>query len=282
MRLCVVGPILGIALFIFTSPYDEIRFIGPSLLLLIACAGIALPASRWRGDLAWAGVVALLAMSTSFVPERLADLLPTVAAIAGCGAIIVFGWALLRPRPIRLAAVALAGVAGFAGIYVQWMAFLDSYRLSDQLWSNDIAGYGTLGEAWLFVRREIPADETIAYANTYFVHPLYGYNLNRPAVYAPLRAGLTSIDQLPRIGRPLSGEMIGVAIARLTTADPDRGAWLANLRSAGARHLFVAKGDLTGSPTSASPAELIFAEQDPGHFRRLFDNDAAAVYQFFP
>ena len=40
VRLCALGPPLGVALFVALSPYAEVRFILPSLLLMFACAGV--------------------------------------------------------------------------------------------------------------------------------------------------------------------------------------------------------------------------------------------------
>ena len=41
LRLCVLGPVMGVALFVLKSPYGEIRFVYPSVALLFACLGLA-------------------------------------------------------------------------------------------------------------------------------------------------------------------------------------------------------------------------------------------------
>src|SRR4030095_12648508 len=43
-RVCLLGPVIGIIVFVFASPFAEVRFVNPAFLLLFACA--AVPA-RW-------------------------------------------------------------------------------------------------------------------------------------------------------------------------------------------------------------------------------------------
>src|SRR5205807_2882599 len=45
LRTCVLGPVVGIAIFIAKSPYAEVRFLFPSMVLLFAAAGAG--ANRW-------------------------------------------------------------------------------------------------------------------------------------------------------------------------------------------------------------------------------------------
>ena len=49
-RVCLLGPPLGIAIFLFISHVNEIRYAYPSLFLLFACCAIA---AGWRLPLKW-------------------------------------------------------------------------------------------------------------------------------------------------------------------------------------------------------------------------------------
>jgi hypothetical protein len=281
LRAVIAGPVLGIGLFLFTSPYDEVRFIYPSLVLLAAatCTALAdVPAVA-----SWIGATLILGVSlaTNFILPAQAEILPVAAIVGATCACAVVLWSLTIQRLARLGLLALTGAAFVAVLYVQARALVANYRfMVNRTWQErDPPGYSYLADGWAFVREELPPGETVAYANTYFVYPLYGFELDRPVVYATLREGLNQVHDLPVIGVPLSGEQIVPAIVRATVAEPDRDAWLKNLRTRGAKYLFVAKHDLTGTADPAPPAELSFAEQDAIHFQRLFDNQAAAVYQ---
>jgi hypothetical protein len=276
LRVCVLGPLVMIGIFLLKSPYDEVRFILPAIVLLMACA------ARGPCDLIVPILLLATSLATSFIPDALKELLPGVAlaALAGIGGLLA--WRKLPPSHSArsLAVIILVTAVGLI-VYVQWTAFTITYRRqTNEMWRNPSTGYGELAEAWIYVRDELPAEQTLAYANTFYVYPLYGPDLDRRVAYAPLRAGLKHIRDLPRIAQPLTGEQIVPAAVRLTNADPDRQTWLENLRKLGANLVLIAKADLTNSPDSPPPAELTFAEQDPAHFQRVFDNSSAAIYRF--
>jgi hypothetical protein len=151
--------------------------------------------------------------------------------------------------------------------------------MTNLAWQSGAGGYARLADAWVFIRNQIPPDQTLAYANTYYIYPLYGFDLSRRVVRASLRADRLHLHDLPHIPQPLPGERIGQAVVRNIIADPDRQAWLANLRRSGAKYLLIAKADLTGLPEAPPPPELSFARDDPARFQMIFENDAAVVYR---
>src|SRR5262249_18587817 len=147
-------------------------------------------------------------------------------------------------RSARSLAVIILVTAVSLVVYVEWTAFTITYhRQTNEMWRNPVTGYGDLAEAWICLRDEIPAGQTLAYANTFYVYPLYGPDTDRGVVCAPLRADLKHIRDLPRIPQPLTGEQIVPAVARLTIAEADEGAWLKNLRKSGANLVLIAKAD---------------------------------------
>jgi hypothetical protein len=154
---------------------------------------------------------------------------------------------------------------------VNWRAYLDQLIVDEHYaWSH---GYGSIADAWAYVRRELPPDSTVAYANTYFVYPLQGERLSRRATYAPVRPGVKQIADLPPLAGRVSGERIVALVVRETVAGADRDTWLGNLTETGAQFLFVAKGGEARAP------ELDFAVSDPARFTRLFENEAATIYR---
>jgi hypothetical protein len=281
LRTCVLGPIVGIAIFILTSPYNEIRFINPSLILLMACATIAFPG--WI-EIAWLVLLAAATLATNFSPAALEQLLPVVLPIALVGGVIAFAAVvLLRDRRSKIYAGAVACLLLGGWVYVWWEAYVQSYRDNSTAgWIDERSAYMPLARGWAYVRTEIPADQRLAYANAYFVYPLYGFDLDRRTEYVPLRGNLKNIKDLPRLPGKLTGEQIEPAIVHATISDPDRDVWMKRLRESGATVLFVGKRPLTESPDESPPPELTFAEQDPAHFQLVFNNTEAAVYRISP
>lgn len=278
VRTAILGPPLGIALFMLLSPYPEIRFVYPSLLLMYGCAAIV-AASASGG---WAIALALLLASagSGFIPTNLARILPTAI---GMTVAILLVWRLLcaaiRDSASRAAIASIIVAALLAcAIYVYWPGYLrrpiDGYSsIAATAWRG--GGYGALADAWEFVRAQ-PAGAGVAYTNTSFVYPLHGFDLSRPVTYIPTRSGLSRWTDLPPATGRLSGEQIETYVRSALAAQPDHDAWLARLRDSHARFLFVARGD--GPP----PAELRFAQADPARFAPRFDNPAAAIFEILP
>lgn len=269
VRLCIVGPPVQIALFILLSPYPEIRFVYPGLLLMFACVAMLPRAS------AVATIVAIVGMATGFIPHNLQRVIPP--AVVSCAASLGAWWMLSKLVPEmrkRIAVAATVVVLGLSGlIYVYWEAFLrrpiDGYiAMCAAAWR--VAGYGSLADAWEFVRT-LPVDEPVAYTNTHFVYPLMGFDLRRPVVYVPTRRGMRAWTDLPAFVEPLSGETIGPAVTEALHLDTDARQWIEGLRLSNAKYLFVAR-------ESQAP-ELQLVREFPGRFVTVFENDAAAVFE---
>lgn len=269
VRIWLIGPIVGLAIFLWKSPYEEIRFVDPSLLLLLSSAAAS--------PLAVAIVILILSISTNYILATQITLLPPVACVAILCTLATLGWR-HSPRQIRLVGATLIAFTIGSLIFVYWPAYLISYR-KGQAWRLDTFHFVPICDAWYFVRDELPPDERLAYANTYYTYPLCGFDLQRPLVYAPLSDRLSDLCDLPRISQPLRGDQVVPSIVRETIANADESAWLAHLRDERAGYLFVAKGNLMDAATSSSPVELVFAERDTTHFERVFDNPAASVFR---
>jgi hypothetical protein len=259
-RVVLLGPPIMIALFLATSPYAEVRFVYPAVLLsfvMIAFVPFTLHVSI---------IVALLMIGTSFVPRSLRIMLePGLIAITVIALVICA----MEFRSIALAAL-LALVAA-AGAYVYWLPYSNQYR--DEATRYWELSYGPLAAAWRFVRDEVSADATVAYANTHFVHPLLGAKLDRRVVYAPTRRGVRSMHDLGRLDGRVAGERIVERVRELTVRDADRETWVQNLRSSGARYVFIAK------PQAAGEVPELRSAQENETFRKVFENSAAVVFE---
>ena len=259
-RLCTIGPPLGIALFIFLSPYALIRFAYPSILLLFACVGLAL---SWRRlPFVVAGVIALAVMlgacATSM--QNSAAWFTVPAALLG-GWVTIVAWPILVAPRLRAAWLGVGLTVPLVLIYVYTPAWIDaSQKFAVPFWRGQ---YGDIAEGWRFAREELPPGSVIAYANTFHVYPLYGFSYTQYPVYAPTRPGVHKLTDLPRFPSPTTGEQIPANIVAITAAEADRDTWLANLRTSGAQYLFIGKRDLAHPDRKADVPELRFAAADP-------------------
>jgi hypothetical protein len=284
-RAVVLGGPVGFGIFLLTSPYPEIRFLYPVLLLAFACCAAAI--AGWLRTMPWAGLgvgaaTAVFSAGTAFVPVAhwVGELAPLALAAVALGV----GWFLLRdlrwrdPRARWLlvgSAIALLAMS----IYVRWHAYLDDLR--EEAETNWAKVYGPVASAWRVVREpgSVPEGSTIAYANTYLVYPLQGFDLGRRVVHVPVGRSTPRYGDLPRLPRPVSGEELESAILRVTLRDPDQTAWLTRLRASGARFLFVAKHDLNRPPDVGPPVELDWARSNPRELSLLYENEEAAIYR---
>ena len=296
-RLCLMGPIVGMALFAFTAPYAEVRFLLPSLLLLFAGIGGGLQLlvqllskSNRQHIIAGVPAAALLAVSlytTHNAKVFVRDMLLVGALVAAIGSLFIVGFRRInlldehRRREIMggVVCIVLLGLAGL--IYVEWKSYVLSYRamvdpteLTDgAFWQSAYAE----GPAWRFIRREVPETVTIAYANTYLVYPLLGFELTRRAVYVSPHADIERIDQLPRLSTPMSGDQMEGAYAAILNSNPDRQTWLRRLHEAGAQYLLVIK-----AARGLRAPELDLANTDPTRFTLVYDDSIASVYRIAP
>jgi hypothetical protein len=241
-------------------------------------------------------ILAWLCIATSFAPSVWTSGLElplwAAAVVAMFGAMLLSGTielfiagCELHRRAMRDTAVGawIAGALVLSGlVFVYWDGYTEGCRaISTAAWKHEL-NYGPLGVAWEYTRQQIPAGSTIAYANTYFTYPLFGFDLDRRVVYAPSRPGVKTIKDLGRIDRPTTGEAIPSWIVEITTRRSDEQTWLRNLHDSGAQYLFVARHDIVHPDRMTDPPELIWARANPGKFRQLFQNEQASVFEILP
>lgn len=278
-RVILLGPPLCVAAFVLSSPYAELRFIYAAVALL-PCAAALIRPSRLQPMAAV--IVAVIAVVTSFVPDWSLRL-----SLLAAGATLI-AWAIAalaqRDRRMRVATAVACALAWLGAVWVYWSAYVESLpAAADIAW---VEQRGDLARAWAFVRNELPAGQTIAYANTYMVYPLQGWRLDRRVV--PL-AGATGGRRLHRLP-PISGavnesSLLKSVMARIEQEDfgVPTSAWARSLRAHGIRYLFIGKrlspwpgrAPLESDAAYASAAQRAVASG----MRVLFQNDAAVVLQ---
>jgi FtsH-binding integral membrane protein len=290
-RACAIGSAVTMILFFKLSPHHEVRYLFPLIVLLFASVGIALAALGnfvrpfgSRIALVFAIGVAAVSVATSFS----AELKSSIASLAGEGLLISaigLGLILFQTRVLRLAAGRLALLGGCAlllfavAVYVEWRAYVNDYREARQLAWSLPNGYPHQAEIWKWVDDNVPADGTVAYANTFFVYPYYGFDLCRHLEYAPVRKGLHDFSNFPRLGERVPGDLIVRRMTEVMNTDPDRDTWLENLRAMKAEYLVVMKSDPENPDLSANPPELRFARSEPGIFVPVEENEAGVIFR---
>jgi hypothetical protein len=284
LRGALIGPVLLVGIFAATSPYAEVRFVYPAFFLLYGAgaAGIAAWARpAWTQYLA-AGVALICSALTTFslIAARLPimmDLFTTGAVTAAIG-LCLLGAVRIYPGRARdiigwTAGVAVLVLAGF--IFVSWRGYLRSpagcRAAAVTCYQTQ---YGTAADAWQFVRDKLPPRELLAYSNTVYVHPLSGFENDRPLVYVPTRRGVTHLSDLPPFTQKLSGEQIVPAMSTALTADTDAAMWLERIQASGAKHLIVFRSEWV-----AEPPELAIAAGHPERFEVEYENDVARVFR---
>ena len=281
VRTCVLGPPLGIAIFVLAAPYGEMRFVYPAIALLLATLAIVLSRLPWWMQIALAGIVAIVAAATAFPPFIA---LPLTRGALAATALAVGVVALDRfAIPLRRFAPYAAGIAGLAlamFAYVHWSAYIDTLEHDSAVaWSYpEPDAYGPIGDLWGYVRGEIPRGATIAYANTYFTYPLMGFRYDHRVIHVPTRKDVEHFRFLPPLDRTVTGEEIVTNIVKQMRKDPDRNQWLRRLQQSGADYLVVGKRIPAHGFKSSPPPELEFVADDD-HFKRVFDNEDGSVFE---
>ena len=272
VRACLYGPMLAIALFILRSPAAEMRFIAPSLAVLMA--GCAVICRRWpRIGMAMAAVLAVVSLATGFSSSGLLSLLPTALIALG---LLTAGWFVIGAlnRSGRWGAAMLVLVMLALWTYIAWPSYLNICRVEAVItWSSL---YGPLADGWGIVRDQTEPGCTVAYTNTIQIYPLYGFDLSRHLAYAPCRPGLHRFSDLPKM-RPVIGEDVPGEVSRIMMEVSDRLTWLDNLKQSGANYLIVAKQNLADPSQPAHPPELDYVAN--GRFQLMFENEAVNVYR---
>jgi hypothetical protein len=273
-RVCVIGPVMGFAIFFWRSPFPEVRFLLPAFLLLFACAAFAINGWCRNEKLMIALGGALLAISLLTVFDRgiwfvTAEFAGVSILIAGIGVVCQW-WA--GNRRIRWIGIG-AGLSSLLLVYayINWAAYSKNY-LADQAYATQ---YADLVPLWNAVNTSIPADATVAYTNMYLIYPIQEHSPQRRLVYVPTRRGVSSIADLGWLGSGLSGEALVPATVNATFALPDRNVWLTNLKRSDAQYVVIGRGN-------AEPPEAGFVASDPMRFKLMFQCPAGWVYQIKP
>jgi hypothetical protein len=271
-RACLFGPMLAIVLFITRSPAAEMRFIAPSLAVLIASCAV-LFVSWPRFALVAAALLAATSLFTGFTLNGLESLAPVTLILVGLFIAAFFVLSALN-RAGRLAVAILVFITVIIWTYIAWPSYLNICRVeATAAWS---VPYGELADGWGAIRDQTEPDCTIAYTNTIQIYPLFGFDLGRHLVYAPTRPGLHRLDQLPPM-RPVIGEEVPGEVARTMMDGGDEKTWLENLKQSGANYLFIAKQNLADPSERVHPPELGYVSDQ--HFQRMFENAAVSVYR---
>jgi hypothetical protein len=281
VRMCLLGPIVGVAVFLSRAMYAEVRFVYPSLLLLFGCSGVLLARAGRREWARTCGalLVGACAAATGFVVPLLVEIVTTSAIVTGVGmGLMLLRKRVLRLRPAHLARLAVAAALALAMlVYVYWAAYVGSCELAaGAVWTPRPPGYGPIAEAWTFVREKTGETATIAYANTNLVYPLQGFRQQRRVLYVPTRRDVPAFAQMPRLGDRLAGEETITRVNVVLQAEPDRQAWLERLKASGAEYLFIAKGP---DAMVERPVELELVGAERERFAKVFESAAAEVYQ---
>ncbi len=286
-RTCVIGPAVTLAIFLTTSPHHEVRYLFPLMVLWFAAAGLAIANAPVKPIHQLAAGL-LLAATSTFTSFDLAGIAFTsvLAAIAAAIGAMVVGGALLQSRVLRLRLSRLGLITGglavvlLIGIYIEWHAYIEEYRQTRPLvWASPM-GYPTPASIWTWADEHLPADASVAYANTFFVYPYYGFNFTRHVGYAPVRRGLHDFLRFPYMGDRVPGDLIVRRMTQVMDADPDADTWLENLRAIHAGYLIVMKPDPANPDLDADPPELLLARrQETGRFIEIYQDAAGFVFQ---
>ena len=277
LRTCLFAFPLSLLLFLSRSPYSEVRFLFPALVTCFIAVGLAI--QRWISKPAIAIAIAsslpIAALATSYKVIPIVEEMMLISLFTTAGLLGLI-WAIRRAAAIyplikwhaTSAAMLLAGML----IYVEWHAYLQNCRDAQFLLYQ--SQYARLAPSWKYIADTIPADATIAYTNTYFTYPLYGSALQRHVIYVPVRADVPDFQHLPHFEKPLPGEQIESSFSQLLNQHPDRNLWRMRLFDSPASYLYIAS-----NVTGAEPPESRFADEDPAHFSRLFQDPGGAIYQ---
>ena len=268
-RCIVLGPPIGLAIFFFFSPYGEVRFIFPVFVLLFASCGLAL---RGTWVIESVGLPLLVAaLVTSFVERastQIVDFSRGAVELAAIG--VGLWWLGQKLTKLRSPAQLLVGTGALIAILLAWSFwsdFVDDYRQScKDIWALTYDGQG---ELWVSVQKVIPPTAAVAYANQPMVYPLYGFDLSRRVMYAPVRENesIATLAMPPR----LSGEQISAAASSAANHPVNPAIWRQNLQATGAQFLIVGAG--------GDGPETAMARSDPEHFHPIFQNNAGIIFR---
>jgi hypothetical protein len=271
LRLCVLGPPLGLLCFVVLSPHPEVRYFFPLLIPLFAAAalGCSLPLSPKYGSLA-AGVLAAAAIATGFTHGLASQVLTQLLIAIGFAVTALLTWQFCRGSMRRvMGTIAVITLLLVVTGYVYWNAYVSVYEeATDYVWADQ---YRPESPLWTFVRSQTPADAVIDYAGTNFIYPLYGFELSRRVLHVPVSAEIPNFAEFPMLGRGLEGyDLVRLTTARMH-ASADYDMWRRRLLEQRATHLMVLS-------TLGPAPEREFAAAHPELFRPLHTAAAGVVY----
>jgi hypothetical protein len=276
-RAAVLGPVLGIAVFYFRSPFPEVRFIIPLIATVFALTAAtmtrALP-SRWAiAVAAFVGAASLATVSVASQAELIAERagIATVVTALVIGGVRLGAWLGPQRRLALLYLPLLAISAGF--VYVEWMPYVTGCRAALYAHGSAYGGeYPAEFPVWKFVDEKVPPDAVVAYSGMYLIYPMMNPALQRRLVYVPTRDGITTMASLPYLGDRLSGERVVKAATAATIASPDAEGWLRRMKSSGAAWLVV------GATGGITAPELAIARAHPEQFDESFSCSGGTVF----
>jgi hypothetical protein len=284
-RAVVIGSVATIALFLAASPHHEVRYIFPLIVLWFVAAGLGVARGlrRLPVQIGAAAIFALASLATTFSTKiiGIAAMISGVALLlsaAGVGAVLLQE-NYLRLRRDKLFTLTCAGTVISALLaYIYWHAYVDDYRRTR---FNDwvTVHYPFHAPLWKWVDENVPANATLAYANTYFVYPYYGFDFTRRVVYAPVRRDLHDFEHFPRMGDRVPGDLIVRRMTEVMNEGPDLATWLDNLSKLGAEYMIVMKHDPDNPDLARDPPEFKLAGEKPGVFVPIYQDDAGMVYR---
>lgn len=269
VRICSIGSVAGLALFFGVSHAPELRYAYPSLILLFMAMGLAFAfITKTVIQVVSAVLVAGACIWSAFDQPALITGFVLAGFICVCAGLVFPTLSLPKKQIVGVvAALALA-----AWIYVYWNSAVSSSRTYMLLSLSH--SYPELTPAWEAALSTAPADAPIAYTNLALIRPVMGFDYTHQILYIPVRPGLEQPDDLPSSDVHLSEPQFRPFIARQLQSDPDPAYWTGALLSSGAGCIII------GKPVYApNPPELAMAEEQPAHFQKMFENQAAVVFR---
>jgi hypothetical protein len=274
LRLCVLGPLIGLAIFFGLSHAALIRYAYPSLLLLFICSTLVFRNWLWPLTLGLVIVIECMSIWGGFEDkEVLGGFLLGAAGVVVAGLLIIF-FLVPQMRNARARAIvwSIIGLAAACWVFVFWHAILLGAR---QSWFASMqTPYPDKWEMWKYIDDNVPADAPIAYTNLVFTRPLMNFDYSRRVVYVPTCAGLRNYSDLVNSRTVVADEQIRGFVANLLTENPDHDLWLRNLLASNAQYLLVGKQSVL-----KNPPEKAFADVDSQHFSRMREDDSGTLYQ---
>jgi hypothetical protein len=272
LRACVLGSAIGIGIFFWRSPFPEVRFLLPIFLLLFAALAAVIPSICRNENAALAAAGLILAIAILTVLDY--SFWHVTLMLCGLSLAITALWLLIRwwakARILRWLLVGFVCAGAFCDFtYINWAAYSQS-QSTDAFYNVEYPEHEPL---WRAVDKKVSLNATVAYTNLYLVYPMMGRSLSRRLVYAPTRAGVSTIADLGWLGNNLSGEQLIPAAVRATVAAPNRSTWIENLRKSQAEYLVIGRGGVIDIPPEA---KFVIGDE---HFKLLFQGPAGWLYR---